>query len=286
MSSPVRNGPSGATRSDESNGRVEMVEQTPGEVRVDVLPDEIHSTVPGDVENQNGRLEGDVRVPLLGPAGNGGDSNGGGTVTAAESESLAEMQIRSRLWVKEDGNEVFKEALETWENLDTLFANRIDKKRKQSSSLRNEIYQLIGFYLVFQGVLMTAVAQSNLLTCHNWWTAFCLSLLASVVTVGGVIQKFFSVIALEKTISSESFTRTVCINRVKKLLQQRERFSFAKHAKDPDESKRPAAQTRLAWSGAAVVVILLIFSGLFLASVRVILCDSGIPGPSPAPSLG
>jgi uncharacterized membrane protein len=90
-----------------------------------------------------------------------------------------------------------------------LFASRVDKKRKQSSSLRNEIYQLIGFYLVFQGVLMTAVAQSNYLTCHNWWTAFCLSLLASVVTVGGVIQKFRSVISLEKTIASEGYSRMV-----------------------------------------------------------------------------
>ncbi|XP_073388711.1 uncharacterized protein [Physcomitrium patens] len=57
-----------------------------------------------------------------------------------------------------------------WTEKDDLFVIRAEKKKKQTSSLYNEIYQLVGFYSVFQGVLLTAVAQSNLLTCHNWWT--------------------------------------------------------------------------------------------------------------------
>jgi hypothetical protein len=183
-----------------------MSEVRRDDVRLNVLSDEVGSSAPVDEENQNAHLGGDVdaRSPLL-SSGNGG----GHGPARADPESLAEMEIKSRIWIKEKGNEVFREALETWQAKDKLFASRVDKKRKQSSSLRNEIYQLIGFYLVFQGVLMTAVAQSNYLTCHNWWTAFCLSLLASVVTVGGVIQKFRSVISLEKTIASEGYSRMV-----------------------------------------------------------------------------
>lgn len=248
------------------------------DVRLNVLSDEVGSLAAADEENQNAHVGGDVdaRSPLL-SSGNGG----GHGPARAEPESLAEMEIKSRIWIKEKGNEVFREALETWQAKDKLFASRVDKKRKQSSSLRNEIYQLIGFYLVFQGVLMTAVAQSNYLTCHNWWTAFCLSLLASLVTVGGVIQKFRSVISLEMTIASEGYSRMLCINRVNKLLQKREKFSFTTDARDPDENRRPPKL----WVSAVIVsVILLVFSSLFLASVRQILCDSGLPGsPSSAP---
>jgi len=124
-------------------------------------------------------------------------------------ESLAEIEINSLLWMKQPGNEALKEAYDTWQFKDALFASRVDKKRKQSNSLMNEIYQLVGFYSVFQGVLLTAVAQSNMLVCHNWWTAFFLSLLASLVTVAGVIQKYRSVLALEKTISNEETSRKV-----------------------------------------------------------------------------
>lgn len=260
-----------------------MSEERRDDVRLNVLPEGVGSVAPADEEIQNAHLGGDVDVDARSPLLSSG--NGGGHGPRADPESLAEMEIKSRLWIKEKGNEVFREALETWQAKDKLFASRVDKKRKQSSSLRNEIYQLIGFYLVFQGVLMTAVAQSNYLTCHNWWTAFCLSLLASLVTVGGVIQKFRSVISLEMTIASEGYSRMLCINRVNKLLQKRERFSFTTDAKDPDENRPPPAQTNLWVSAVIVAVILLVFSSLFLASVRQILCDSGLSGsPLSAPS--
>ena len=130
-------------------------------------------------------------------------------LTAPLLSTLAEMEVDNRIWIKKEKNKKFKEALETWEAKDKLFAGRMDKKKKQSNSLRNEIYQLVGFYLVFQGVLLTAVALANLLTCDTWWSVFFLSLLACIVTIGGVIQKFYSVIALEKTIANEGFTRQV-----------------------------------------------------------------------------
>ena len=49
-------------------------------------------------------------------------------------------------------------ALEEWEKKDELFAQRVDRNRKQSLSVKNEIYQLIGFYSVLKGVLLTAVS--------------------------------------------------------------------------------------------------------------------------------
>ena len=124
-----------------------------------------------------------------------------------------EGEIKNIMWMrKNDPNDkalFYNVALEIWTAKDKLFASRVEKKTKQSLSVRNEIYQLIGFYSVFQGVLLTAVAQSNLLHCNNWWSAFTLSALASLVTVGGVIQKFYTVWSLEKTIGAEDITRKV-----------------------------------------------------------------------------
>lgn len=124
-------------------------------------------------------------------------------------DGTAESEIQSLVWLGQKGNELLNAAYLEWQRKDSLFAKRVDKKRLQSSSLRNEIYQLIGFYSVFQGVLLTAVAQSNMLLCYNMWTALSLSAFASVVTILAVVQKFIAIYSLEKTITSETISRKV-----------------------------------------------------------------------------
>jgi hypothetical protein len=239
-----------------------------------------------------------------------------GDRTAKRPENLAEIQIQGLMWLEQPGNEIYAKAHKTWEAQDALFASRIDKKKEQSTSLRNEIYQLFGFYSVFQGVLLTAVAQSNFLYCHNWWSAFFLSLSASLVSIGGIIEKFLAVVALEKTIKNEADTRQVlssspnpspplhtspphhlltllsshdslllqeCINRVGRLLRKRGDFHF--HVDAQDGKPRTFDLNRLRLSVLIVFMCLLSFSALFLASIYRILCYPGSsPGPSPPPS--
>lgn len=202
-----------------------------------------------------------------------------GDGTAKRPENLAEIQIQGLMWLEEPGNEIYAKAHKTWEAQDALFAKRIDKKKEQSNSLRNEIYQLFGFYSVFQGVLLTAVAQSNFLYCHNWWSAFFLSLFASLVSIGGIIEKFLAVVALEKTIKNEADTRQECIHRVGRLLRKRGDFHF--HVDAQDGKPRAFDLHRLRLSVLIVFMCLVAFSALFLASIYRILCH---PGPPPAPS--
>lgn len=229
-------------------------------------------------------------VPLRDGNGNGAPASEaerppsptGDHITLTVAPGLAEAEIRGLLWIEQEGNELLARAYREWQRKDELFASRIDKKKKQSASLRNEIYQLIGFYSVFQGVLLTAVAQSNMLHCHNWWTAFSLSLFASIVTIAGVIQKFRAVLALEKTIRNEADARSECINRARRVLNEREKFDFAKHAKDG--SARDFRQTSLRWSFVLVAIILVIFSSLFLVSIYRVLCHSNSDPPSASTS--
>ncbi len=51
-----------------------------------------------------------------------------------------------------------KVALEEWQNNAVLFGNRTDKRKKESRNIRNEVYQLVGFFSGFQGLLLTAMA--------------------------------------------------------------------------------------------------------------------------------
>lgn len=118
-------------------------------------------------------------------------------------------EIKNLLWI--ESHPVHKRALEEWERKTKLFTARVERKKKQSGDLRNEIYNLVGFFSVFQGVLLTAVSQSNLLHCNNSWSPLSLSTLASVVTIAGVWQKFRVIEDLEKTIYKENRALKVCM---------------------------------------------------------------------------
>ncbi len=102
-----------------------------------------------------------------------------------------------------------KVALEEWQNTAELFVKRVDKKNKEARSIRNEIYQVVGFYSAFQGLLITAVAQSNLLQCHNVGFPLALSAIATAAAVIGMGQKNAAIRDLKMTIKSETPTRKV-----------------------------------------------------------------------------
>lgn len=82
--------------------------------------------------------------------------------------------------------------LADWESKYKESKSRIDRKESLSLSVKNEIYNLIGFFSAFQGLVLTTVSQASALTCHNWWAPFALSLLCSIATLFGVCHKFYN----------------------------------------------------------------------------------------------
>ena len=123
------------------------------------------------------------------------------TVLAREVLPHPYHELKNLLWIEK--NELHKKALEDWERKGKLLTAKVERKKKRSGNLRNEVYQLIGFFSVFQGVVLTAVSQSNLLHCNNLWCPIVLSGLASFVTLAGVRQKLDHISALDKTILAE-----------------------------------------------------------------------------------
>jgi hypothetical protein len=125
-----------------------------------------------------------------------------------------ERRIRNLLRIKgSDVNKpnLLKEALEEWQREEEVFGKRVDKKQKEVRNIVNEIYQVVGFYSAFQGLLLTAVAQSNLLHCNNLGFPLALSALATFVAVVGIGQKSWNILEFNKIIRSQDPTRRVCL---------------------------------------------------------------------------
>jgi len=76
-----------------------------------------------------------------------------------------------------------KFSLADWESNFKKSLGRVENKRTRTMNLKNELYQMIGFYSVFQGVVLTAVAQASSLKCHTVWGPALLSALASLATL-------------------------------------------------------------------------------------------------------
>jgi hypothetical protein len=127
---------------------------------------------------------------------------------------LPERRIRNLLSIKgleADSTNLLTVALEEWQGSAEVFGKRVDKRQKEVRNIVNEIYQVVGFYSAFQGLLLTAVAQSNLLHCNNLGFPLALSALATFVALVGIGQKSWNILQFNRLIRSEDPTRKVCL---------------------------------------------------------------------------
>jgi len=108
--------------------------------------------------------------------------------------------------------------LREWEKGFELARERIEKKSTRAFNAKSELYQLIGFYSVFQGVVLTAVAQSTTIHCAQRWGPASLSLLASLVTVASVHFKLRSYSKLKCSLDKEEGESKVCISFARERL--------------------------------------------------------------------
>lgn len=157
-------------------------------------------------------------------------------------------EIRNLLWMRAANTDpVYLAALEEWERKEKKFLSRSERKSKESAGLQTEIYSLIGFYSVFQGVVLVAVsqAQPTVLQCRKFWIPVVLSVLASVVTFAGILQKHSEIKEL-KTSLRETFC---CLEKLRKrqenLRSLGPKFRFAEF----EESQTPREIGGRSWAG-------------------------------------
>ncbi len=108
-----------------------------------------------------------------------------------------------------EAHPLLKLMLKDMENHAAAIARKIERKETRTFVVKNEIYQLLTFYVVFQGVVLTAVAQASTLKCRHWWAPFTLSLIASVMTFVGVYQKLETFRQVKDDFENERFNSSV-----------------------------------------------------------------------------
>jgi len=116
------------------------------------------------------------------------------------------MAFRGLLNTKEN---LCRVALEDCQSSAELTGKRVEKREKEIRSTRNEIYQVVGFYSAFQGLLLTVVAQSNLLHWNNGGYPLALSVFAAGIAAIGAVQKNKIISTWKETNKQENPARKV-----------------------------------------------------------------------------
>jgi hypothetical protein len=184
---------------------------------LDVRPPELHRPVSSEVDSDAQRsllIETSIR--------NGTTGKVSEVSEPPPPEDLLQIGNLVRIrGLPDDHTNWLQVALQDWESSSEDCKKRLDTYKKDRNVLRNEIYQGVGFFSAFQGLLLTAVAQSTLLSCKNLIFPFLLSAIATVTTVALVLQKNSVINNWEYLISREQPARQVRRHRIRCLCSYR-----------------------------------------------------------------
>jgi hypothetical protein len=202
-----------------------------------------------------------------------------GNPSEEEEEEVNPVEEEARFLLEIEKNEKLKVTLREWEKRYKVARERIEKKSTRAINAKNELYQLIGFYSVFQGVVLTAVAQSSTIFCKQSWGPASLSLLASIVTVLSVHSKLISYSGLKSSLDQEIKDSKVLHEQIGELKARGKKFDFRwfkdklrskEKDKDKSRTKTQKLEKRYYW---AIIAALLLFSVIILLCCIIVLCD-------------
>jgi hypothetical protein len=198
--------------------------------------------------------------PSSGPVSNGT------AVEEVEIDINPDHKLVERLF------EIKKNEHLTWllEELEEQFKASQDTKLHREGRLKNaknDLHRWIGFYSVFQGQVLTAVALSNNLGCRQSWVPTSLSLIASIVTIVTVHFKLLDYDKLKldvKRVTAQAKQLHAQLAELK-LRGKDSEFSWFSEPKDSrGRSKRKVLGRKDRYYWAAIGALLLFSSGLVL----------------------
>ncbi|KAH9538119.1 hypothetical protein CY35_16G088700 [Sphagnum magellanicum] len=220
-----------------------------------------------------------TRDTLEGPSdpSNGPVSNG----TAVEEVTIDMHNDRNSLLpqrlyeIKEDRQ--LSWVLEEWEK---QFKASWDLRLQTEARLqdaKNEVYQWIGFYKVFQGAVLTAVTPSTILSCRQSWGPTSLSLIASIITIVTVHFKLVEYGKVKTDLERRRLEAKKLHAQLAELKLQGKNFNFSwflkrsKHSSGESGKKTVGLKDRYYW---AAIGALLLFSSVVVLFCNIILCGS------------
>ena len=179
-----------------------------------------------------------------------------------------------------------EKSLDDITNINSRQENRIE-------TLQSKINELIGFYLVFQGVILTSVAQGSFLRCDNWWLPFALSCIAAAAIIMAVLHMLLklslSKIELDKNRWQHDRLQVLIMARKQRPILRLSTGSMEDVSNHSYQSQHDVTMPSLslmervyrAAYPTIVLITLLTFTAFILFGCHRILC---FPGPPPDPS--
>jgi hypothetical protein len=117
--------------------------------------------------------------------------------------------------------------LDDWQTQFKVARERVETKATLTNNTKNDLYQWIWFFIVFQGVVLTAVAQSTTLGCQQSWAPAVLSLIASLVTVVIVHNKLVTYKVFNASLLKETHQSQVLHDQLAELRATGKKFNFS-----------------------------------------------------------
>lgn len=176
---------------------------------------------------------------------------------------------------------IHKLALEEWQRKEEYLSNSVSRREVRSAELTNQIYNIFGWFAVFQGVVLTAVSQlTQTQTAHSEplcgkiWFPIVLTGCATLATIVGILHKFTSLQSLEFTIHTEKQAKIEVAKRASCLRREGpQKFKFHLNT----DNARLATSAKPFWKNRFLVIVaLVIFTLIFILSYFVILCDTWV----------
>jgi hypothetical protein len=128
------------------------------------------------------------------------------------SRPTCEVQINNLVDMQIGGGRkklVALEALKEWKEAQSGLEGKVERRTKQTDKLIYEIYQLVGLYSVFVGVVFTAALQSQSVKCQHIWSPVLLCVVAWLIILLVTRKRLKRYKALRVTIKSEDKARAV-----------------------------------------------------------------------------
>jgi hypothetical protein len=192
------------------------------------------------------------------------------TVLNIKEDPVNAHEVKARHLFDIRADENLNWLLDDWQKQFKVARDRIETKTTRTNNAKNDLYQWIGFFSVFQGVVLTAVAQSSTLGCQQSWAPAALSLIASLVTVVSVHFKLVNYKGLNASLLKEESQSKILHDQLAELRAKGKEFDFS-WFETTSEGKQEFEGLNDFFYWAAISA-LVVFSAIILLCCILVLC--------------
>ncbi|KAG0554850.1 hypothetical protein KC19_12G124700 [Ceratodon purpureus] len=175
---------------------------------------------------------------------------------------------------------VLKEALVEWTEQVHQLEAKVEKRTDRKNQLTNELYQLVGLYSVFVGVVFTAVLQSSRVECQHIWSPIVLCSVAYFAALVAIVKKSKEIEIDRITIKADDDFRKIRFKNLRELKKEGpRRFDFGNlenqtegEPKIKKGKKTGSKPSKKSTAPCYLILILTSFTLVLLVSFGHILC--------------